>query len=177
MTLIETTQLLGNLGEFVGAIAVVVTLVYLAVQVRHSRAATEANTKQLESAALREMAARMESRTLLLATNSDLADRIMRSEIDPESLTPLDTFQMAWYVASWVADFEEAYRQHTLGTIPEAALTSRTINMHRMLQSKLCRDLWEVCLVTADPDFATWARSKFDEYSQSQFVYPESRLR
>jgi hypothetical protein len=56
--------LLGNLGEFVGAIAVVVTLVYLAVQVRHSRAATEANTKQLESASLREMAARMETRNV-----------------------------------------------------------------------------------------------------------------
>ncbi len=45
-------QLLGNYGEFVGAIAVVITLVYLAVQVKHSRAATEANTKQLESSSL-----------------------------------------------------------------------------------------------------------------------------
>ena len=46
MSLMETSQLLGNLGEFVGAIAVVVTLVYLAVQVRHSREATETNTSQ-----------------------------------------------------------------------------------------------------------------------------------
>ena len=36
-------QLLGNYGQFVGAIAVVVTLGYLAIQVRHSRQATEAN--------------------------------------------------------------------------------------------------------------------------------------
>jgi len=40
-------QLLGNYGEFVGAIAVVITLIYLAVQVRHSKEATEANTKSL----------------------------------------------------------------------------------------------------------------------------------
>jgi len=40
-------QLLGNYGEFVGSIAVVVTLAYLAVQVRHSKEATEANTKLL----------------------------------------------------------------------------------------------------------------------------------
>jgi len=38
-------QLLGNYGEFVGAIAVVVTLGYLAVQVRHGREATEASTR------------------------------------------------------------------------------------------------------------------------------------
>ena len=37
-----TAQLLGNFGEFVGAIAVVATLAYLSVQVRHSTSATQA---------------------------------------------------------------------------------------------------------------------------------------
>ena len=41
-------QMLGNYGEFVGAIAVVATLFYLAVQVRHTKEATDANTKALE---------------------------------------------------------------------------------------------------------------------------------
>ena len=36
MTLMETAQLLGNFGEFFGAIAVVATLIYLAIQVRQS---------------------------------------------------------------------------------------------------------------------------------------------
>ena len=45
MGLMSTAQLLGNLGEFVGAIAVVIALAYIAVQVRHSREATEANTR------------------------------------------------------------------------------------------------------------------------------------
>ncbi len=41
MTLMETAQLLGNVGEFVGSIAVVATLAYLAIQVRNAgRAAT-----------------------------------------------------------------------------------------------------------------------------------------
>lgn len=42
---IRTTS---NLGEFIGAIAVVLTLFYLATQVKHSKEATEANTKSLE---------------------------------------------------------------------------------------------------------------------------------
>jgi len=37
-------QLLGNYGEFFGAIAVVATLGYLAVQIRHSNRATIAST-------------------------------------------------------------------------------------------------------------------------------------
>ncbi len=36
MDLMDTAQLLGNFGEFVGAIAVVVTLVYLSVQIRQN---------------------------------------------------------------------------------------------------------------------------------------------
>jgi len=55
MSLVETTQILGNVGEFVGAIAVVVTLAYLAVQVRHGREATEINTNQLKGEAIREI--------------------------------------------------------------------------------------------------------------------------
>jgi hypothetical protein len=44
MSLVESTQVLGNIGEFVGAIAVVATLIYLAIQVRQSKAALDANT-------------------------------------------------------------------------------------------------------------------------------------
>ncbi len=41
-------QLLGNYGEFVGAIAVVGTLAYLSVQVRHGRQSIDANTQSLD---------------------------------------------------------------------------------------------------------------------------------
>jgi hypothetical protein len=50
MDLVTTAQMLGNFGEFVGAIAVVATLAYLAVQVRQSKLATEVNTTALQSA-------------------------------------------------------------------------------------------------------------------------------
>jgi hypothetical protein len=41
-------QLLGNYGEFIGAIAVVFTLGYLAVQVKHSRQSLDASTRSAE---------------------------------------------------------------------------------------------------------------------------------
>ena len=43
MDLNTTVQLLGNIGEFVSSIAILVTLGYLAVQVRAARIATEAD--------------------------------------------------------------------------------------------------------------------------------------
>jgi len=41
MDLISISQLLGNFGEFVGAIAVVITLIYLTAQIRQNTNALE----------------------------------------------------------------------------------------------------------------------------------------
>ena len=43
MDLISTAELLGNFGEFIGAIAVVVSLIYLALQLRLNTKALKAN--------------------------------------------------------------------------------------------------------------------------------------
>jgi hypothetical protein len=48
----EIIQMLGSLGEFVGAIAVVATLIYLTIQVRHSREAMEETSRLAKAAAL-----------------------------------------------------------------------------------------------------------------------------
>jgi len=46
MDLMSTAQLLGNFGEFFGAMAVVVTLGYLAVQIRQSNLASQSTAIQ-----------------------------------------------------------------------------------------------------------------------------------
>lgn len=43
--MIEMSAVLGNLGEFIGSIAVLATLIYLAVQVRQSKELLEKNEK------------------------------------------------------------------------------------------------------------------------------------
>jgi hypothetical protein len=45
MTFVELSEILGNIGEFVGSVAVLVTLIYLAVQVRHGKQLLEENRK------------------------------------------------------------------------------------------------------------------------------------
>jgi hypothetical protein len=45
MDLMSTAQVLGNFGEFLGSIAVLATLIYLAVQVRQSKDLLEKNEK------------------------------------------------------------------------------------------------------------------------------------
>ncbi len=49
MSALELSQLLGNYGEFVGAIGIVITLIYLAIQVRQNTRMMRASIRQARS--------------------------------------------------------------------------------------------------------------------------------
>ena len=85
MTVMETVQVLGNLGEFVGAIAVVLTLVYLANQVRYSKEALSENTNSVRAAAAAATQESLATLNELLASDSDLAKLYSRM-VDQGSL-------------------------------------------------------------------------------------------
>ena len=82
MTFVETTQVLGNLGEFVGAIAVVVTLFYLARQVRHSRDSVDANTRALGEARKLAMVQTFQAR-------AEIRINQLQFDADSERVTPI----------------------------------------------------------------------------------------
>ena len=115
------------------------------------------NTEQLKSGALSDMATRLDTRTILMATDSGLADRWLRGYTDPESLTTLDQIHLTWWVAAWVADLEEAYRQYQLGTIPEAALNSRLTNVKDIISTPIGGEAWAELSSQTDPEFSRWA--------------------
>ena len=71
MDLMSTAQLLGNFGEFFGAIAVVATLVYLAFQIRQ-------NTLALKTSSLRT------TKSQMIATNT-LTVHVWRSVLPPRT--------------------------------------------------------------------------------------------
>jgi len=84
-------QLLGNYGEFVGAIAVVVTLFYLAVQVRLGREATEANSVLLEESRKLALANAYQARAEMLADQLiHLRDSPHIGELDVANIDPAD---------------------------------------------------------------------------------------
>jgi len=67
-----TSQLLGNFGEFIAALAVVATLFYLAVQVRHSRESVDANTRALDESRKVQMAEAFQARLQNMSANARL---------------------------------------------------------------------------------------------------------
>jgi hypothetical protein len=78
-------QELGSLGEFVGAIAVMVTLVYLAIQTRLTRKAAE-ETAKFSSMQMLQGVADMYSRWRLARMNPELAELLVKAR-GSENLT------------------------------------------------------------------------------------------
>jgi hypothetical protein len=70
LTIVELTTILGNVGEFLSSIGVIATLIYLAIQIRESKKATESSIIWERAKALRE--------TALLWVSSPETSQLMR---------------------------------------------------------------------------------------------------
>lgn len=119
MDFLTISQILGNFGEFVGAIAVVITLGYLAVQVRHSKEATEANTRSIRSAARFEAGKCWWEEALQLALSSDMARIVAVGNQDPARLKEEELHRLnAWGLQYFLRD-DMLYHQYQEGALPE----------------------------------------------------------
>ncbi len=146
--MIEITQILGNLGEFVGALAVVATLIYLAIQVRHSAKLLEINNEASKENARFARAAAIDRHSDVVSRwrgrliASEAVARLWQSAIEGEQLNGVDrvrwenlmidwinTYRSNFYRAKAVGD-EGLARQAVMGVVP-------LIN-----QSPVIREFW-----------------------------------
>jgi hypothetical protein len=115
---LELAQLLGSYGEFVGAIAVVVTLAYLAVQVKHSREATAANNRLLRSQSLYNALETCQRPFELLIESETLAKLLLECDKAPYALDESDWSRCANYIFMQVNGWEYTYYQHLEDAVP-----------------------------------------------------------
>ena len=103
-----TLDNLGNVGEIVGAIAVVASLIYLALQIRQ-------NTSALRSAAYRDATASAAEVNALLANNSDLATLFARGTLDFDRLNPIEKMQVGAVLGTLCGMYQELSYQYSQG--------------------------------------------------------------
>ena len=111
MDLMSIAQLLGNFGEFLGAIAVVVTLAYLAIQIRESAKSTESN-------AIAQAASDHLANMRLIADNAELSEAY-RKATNGEVLTEAEASQLQWWMYCFIRGGETHVQMAKLGVVPE----------------------------------------------------------
>ena len=122
-----TISELGSIGEFLGAIAVLVTLVYLALQIRQNTKATAALIHQARSDQAQEF-------HLFGANSPGFAAILNTVNFDPENLNLLTEEELTrfrLYAISANTRFENMYFQHVNGFLT-TELYERNADVHLM---------------------------------------------
>jgi len=113
-------QLLGNYGEFVGAIGVIATLAYLAVQIRqNTRSLDESRKFALVDSYVRRNDV-IERAMMQTAVSEDLAETLLRyQEGGVESLTPSQKARLTFFERARLMLVEGQFFQHQQGFLDE----------------------------------------------------------
>jgi len=103
----------GAVGELVGGVAVIVTLIYLALQIRQYALGMNSATFHSSMQGFNQI-------NTLLVNQPALAAMYDRGMQDPASLTEEEGIQFIWLMRCYVNIFENLFQQFVRGACPEA---------------------------------------------------------
>ena len=105
---------IGAIGEIVGAIAVLATLIYLAIQIRQNSAIQRAQTHQ-------QLALERVNGVRLITTNKELRDAVGKARFG-KPLTEDEQGILFWMTVMHLREYENELYQHSQGMIEDDEL-------------------------------------------------------
>ena len=91
---LDIFEALGNLGDFIGGLAVVITLIYLAVQVRQNSRQIKLNTTAVQAAAYQALLDAQHQANMEAVRDKHLAELFLGSADSLEKLDRVDRFRL-----------------------------------------------------------------------------------
>jgi hypothetical protein len=144
----------------IGAIAVVITLVYLAIQIRQNTRAIRLDTGHDITEEYRDIFA-------LMAENRELAALVHKAALDPTSITGTEKVQYYALNSNFIRALENAYFQYSENALDHKQWSG----MRRMLidyaRLPAFREYW--------PNRKHWFSSEFQNYMESEILPTENR--
>ena len=159
-----TIQDWGAIGEVVSAIAVLATLVYLAIQIRLNTAATKAQIHQSRSE-------QAQAYLLFGASSPELAEMIARARDNPETLSELgegERQQIRFWAAAGMQRLQNMFFQKQSGFLSAELFANQERIIARLFP------LWEALDVINDDDFGKEARRIYNDQKPQQGAANES---
>ncbi len=146
-----TIQDLGALGEFLGSIAVLATLIYLALQTRQN---TMAIAAQLDAARITSV----QDLVLAPCKSSELQETLTQRMLDSRSIEE-DRFTFYWRACmlNWQWQIQQA-RRGILPTFNEAGLGRMIAGLFNMYRG--FGDTWEELRPILLPEFVEWVEEQ-----------------
>jgi len=134
MTILE----LGAVGEFIGGVAVVVTLIYLAMQIRQNTSVNASLIRQNFYDATQRM-------MLHAVESTEFMELFNRAWSTNDSLTPTEQMQIWRHMQAIFMGYQGFFEQYKSGALPEKdwALMRKILTTFWLLDGKGKTDAWE----------------------------------
>jgi len=143
---------LGNIGDFVGGIAVIITLIYLAVQVRQ-------NTRSTRLASMQSAMLAAQNVGILPAQDRDLARVVRVGLARPDELTEDEYQQFRYFLMNMLRVHEDMFVQHRAGVVDDETWMARSSSLRTIFSMPGGRRVWNSSNAYRD-DFRAWMESE-----------------
>ena len=143
---------LGNIGDFVGGIAVIATLIYLAVQVRH-------NTRSTRLASMQSTMFAAQNVGILPAQDRDLARVVRVGLTTPDELDADEFQQFRYFLMNMLRVHEDMFVQHRAGVVDDQTWMARSSSLRTIFSMPGGRRVWDSSNAYRD-DFQAWMESE-----------------
>ncbi len=142
---------LASLGSFVSGIAVVVSLVYLALQVRHAHKAQRALMHQARTERI--------INACIECMRGDIAETVTKIANGEKMSSPVEMMQAYYYIRMQIVTAEDALWQHDAGFLDKDSVDTSLLNLQRVMQLPAARAAWLV----QRPQLAPAVRERMDK--------------
>jgi hypothetical protein len=122
---------IGAVGEALGAIAVLVSLIYLARQIRQ-------NTRMMKSTVRQQLAAASQESVLRVAEHAD----VLAKALAGDDLTPAENIRVRLVIRATFRGYENYAYQHHQGLLDPSEWRAVRENMRSFFAFRLTRDEW-----------------------------------
>jgi hypothetical protein len=113
----------GTIAEIVGALAVVITLIYLAIQVKHSKESLDANTKAIRGQAISDVTRNVHDQMQMLAQGHDMTEWFGKF-VTGESLNSKDALLTDAFLSAVFMARQNEFLQWQQGLLDETVFKS-----------------------------------------------------
>jgi hypothetical protein len=135
-------QDLGSIGELVSAIAVVISLIYLAFQIRQNTSQIDQNTKAARATAFDSSIAHTMVARQAIFENEDVARIYHEGSTDPDSLSERDRLRYRLIIHNVLWSIWNLQSQAQLGGLATETWEAQLVILERVMSSKGARWFW-----------------------------------
>jgi hypothetical protein len=137
---------IGDIGSLINGVAVLASLVYLSLQVRHAQRTQRASMHQ----------ARVERAThvSLSLAQPELAKILAKAARNAPDFSADEVLQLFYVIRTQVLALDDAFWQSDAGFLDAASLETTILTMKRMMSNAALRSVWRLVSVQLAPDIS-----------------------